>query len=250
MRIQLLFALFFASVILLLEVQPAVAVTVVIDGRANIYGAGKLAPPAPAGGGAGVLPPAVSFPASPNTIIQITDATGSVGTGPNPLNGPDGANLAGFSTIISSFEGISGITHTGPKAMFLVGVFLDTSVPSDPAPPILDVTNDSFLTVNPLLGQTFFIGDGLTGTGSGTQQQFIAPNGATRLFLGLADGSFFQGAPGFYDDNFGSYTVTVDVSGAGLVPSLTGGWLLVLVLSMCVPILIASRQFRIGGSGV
>ncbi|HEY3242752.1 MAG TPA: hypothetical protein VGM03_05305 [Phycisphaerae bacterium] len=42
--------------------------------------------------------------------------------------------------------------------------------------------------VMPGLRQPFFIGDGLTGTGSGAVQQFLVPDGATRLFLGTIDG--------------------------------------------------------------
>jgi len=45
----------------------------------------------------------------------------------------------------------------------------------------------SFTSVSPLLQQVFWIGDALTGTGSGSVQQFFAPTGATRLFLGPLD---------------------------------------------------------------
>jgi len=61
----------------------------------------------------------------------------------------------------------------------------------------------NFSTLSPLLQQTFFIGDGLTGNGSGTVQTFIVPAGATRLYLGSVDGF------GWYN-NTGSFNVTVN----------------------------------------
>ena len=88
--------------------------------------------------------------------------------------------------------------------MFLTGVFLDPSVGSV-APSALNFSapgGTSFTTLSGLqLGQTFFIGDGLTGSGTGGIQTFVAPTGATRLFLGFADAFGFGGSPGFYDDN-------------------------------------------------
>jgi hypothetical protein len=43
-------------------------------------------------------------------------------------------------------------------------------------------------------------------------QQFNVPVGATRLFLGLSDAPGFDGNPGAYDDNFGSFTVSFQFS--------------------------------------
>jgi hypothetical protein len=62
----------------------------------------------------------------------------------------------------------------------------------------------SFPELRPQLGQSFFIGDGLTGTDSGSQQRFLVPPGATTLYLGFADGYRFQGTPGWYADNTGN----------------------------------------------
>jgi uncharacterized protein (TIGR03437 family) len=98
--------------------------------------------------------------------------------------------------------------------MFMVGVFLDDLVPKNPAPPRLDFTNnESFTTLAPLIGQTFFVGDGLTGTGVGTRQQFVVPAAATRLFLGIADANEWQGDPSWYFDNGGAFTAVVEISG-------------------------------------
>jgi hypothetical protein len=73
-----------------------------------------------------------------------------------------------------------------------------------PAPAPLDVLCNwtQFSSLAPQVKQVFFIGDGLTGTGSGAVQNFIVPTGATRLFLGPMDGFEWKG-------NTGSFTVTV-----------------------------------------
>jgi hypothetical protein len=73
-----------------------------------------------------------------------------------------------------------------------------------------------FASLTPLLGQIFYIGDGKTG--GGTFQEFIAPVGATRLFLGIPDGFGFGGAPGAYDDNDGSYQIRIGVNQVPAIP--------------------------------
>lgn len=132
--------------------------------------------------------------------------------GGTPYIGPDGLVNSDFEwTDISSHMGISGIRCIGRVAL-LVGVFLNDAEPTDPAPPRLDVTGAiDFANVSPLINQTFFIGDGLTGTGSGNIQEFHIPEGATRLFLGITD-SDLQGDPGCYSDNGGSFTASFRVT--------------------------------------
>jgi hypothetical protein len=66
------------------------------------------------------------------------------------------------------------------------------------------------------LRQVFYIGDGVT-SGS-VFQEFTAPAGATRLFLGIPDGFGFVGAPGAYDDNDGSYAVRIGVNQIPTIP--------------------------------
>jgi len=56
----------------------------------------------------------------------------------------------------------------------------------------------AFANLSPLLNQTFFVGDGLTGTGTGAAQAFTVPDGATHLYLGIVDGGYFVGAPDYY----------------------------------------------------
>lgn len=84
----------------------------------------------------------------------------------------------------------NGISLAHLPANALVGVFVASGGPSGSTPADLDFTGPggySFLTLSPLLDQQFFIGDGLTGTGTGTVQQFIAPAGTATLYLAVAD---------------------------------------------------------------
>jgi hypothetical protein len=65
--------------------------------------------------------------------------------------------------------------------------------------------NEDFNLLEPEIGQTFLIGDGV---GRG----YLAPQGATRLFLGVAEGMYYVGPPGFYFNNSGELQVKVDVA--------------------------------------
>jgi hypothetical protein len=117
---------------------------------------------------------------------------------------PNGSNLFGLGGI-SGYRGAEGA---------LVGVFLSAKNPATQATPRrLNFTSQrlglSFEQLSPKLGQVFFIGDGRPGNGSDRQQKFIAPPGATRLFVGIADGFGFDGLPGAYEDNDGAYRVVI-----------------------------------------
>jgi hypothetical protein len=126
-----------------------------------------------------------------------------------------------FYVDMDPFGGISGMTlfESTPadrRVMFLAGVFLTDAPPAAPAPASLDFSSTaigrSFTTLSPLLQQTFYIGDGLTGEGSGSTQSFLVPDGATRLFLGIVDGSYFVGGPDYYDNNAGTFSATFEVN--------------------------------------
>ena len=148
---------------------------------------------------------------SPGSSLTFT-VTGSVSfAGGTPSDPPDG----GFTFSTVSSNGISGATWPVDA---LVGVFLDASQPDlSAAPAALDFSGTgigtSFTTLSPALKQAFFIGDGLTGTGTGSQQTFIVPAGATRLFLGTSDGV------GWFN-NTGSFAVTI-LQGPGTTPTVT-----------------------------
>ena len=161
----------------------------------------------------GTAPPMISVAGQAGKVFRFSGASGAwtCQTG-GVTTGADGGNKCYTSTNVASYHGISGITHSS-KTMFLVGVFLSDAEPADPAPTRLDASNaDATATFQPLLAQTFFIGDGLTS--GGAAQEFAVPSGATRLFLGIADAASFQGAPGYYDDNSGSINIHWEIGTA------------------------------------
>ena len=161
--------------------------TFTIDGRDNIFGAGHASAP-----NGGLLPVQIPLPAdSAGEAIVVSNASGHVTMGVNaPSPGPDGGYDPDLATNVTSLGGISGVIGDPGLGAFLGGVFTSDSEPTD-APPTLNysavggnvTTSAPFYT--PLTDQLFFIGDGLTGTASGVQQQFVVPAGATSLWLGL-----------------------------------------------------------------
>jgi len=155
-----------------------------------------------------------------------------------PIFGPGGNGASGSS--LTSFGGIS--SYIGPQGP-LVGVFLDNSVPSGAAPGGLDFSpaglGIDFASLSPELGQVFYIGDGKTA--GGDFQSFIAPSGATRLFLGIPDGFGFGGAPGAYDDNDGSYRIKI---GVNQVPAIPEPETYVLMLAGLALLRLAARRRR------
>jgi hypothetical protein len=192
---------------------------------ANIFGAGYGDAPSPGGGGGGTLPPGWRLPAGAARVVTFPRITGTVTPRQEsePDNGPQGAGAG--STDIESWRGISGILD-GKNGMFLVGVFLADGEPTLPAPPRLDFTSrEQFDTLAPLIGQTFFVGDG-------SGRRYEVPATATRLYLGFADafnGDFYHGQPGYYGNNGGRLEVVasgvLDVSEGALdtaAPELFG----------------------------
>ena len=129
-------------------------------------------------------------------------------------------NPAIFYMDMASSGGVSGLLlyeseSTARRVMFLSGVFTQGNIPQAPAPAILNFSSSfggspigtSFSQLSPLVNQSFYIGDGLTGTGTGTAQSFMVPDGATHFYLGIIDGGYFVGAPNYYDNNQGSFSV-------------------------------------------
>ncbi|MCX6590129.1 MAG: PEP-CTERM sorting domain-containing protein [Acidobacteria bacterium] len=135
--------------------------------------------------------------------------------------------FAGKDTQINSYGGIAGIVAR-ERQMFLVGVFLGSAPPTDPAPDRISYSTPAdyaLASYGPLLNQIFFIGDGLTGTGSGTIQTFFVPTGARRLYFGFADAFYFghysaSGLdPGHYGDNTGALAGTFNFDGLDGIPT-------------------------------
>ena len=188
------------------------ATTLSVDAVDNIYGAGHSTPPNPGTGSAGELPPGVTFAAEPGQVLTFSSVTGmstlTTAFGEFP---PDGN--PSYPMDMSSFGGISGIVSDASS--YLVGVFLGSTEPTDPAPSILNFTSlglgTAFPTLSPVIGQMFFIGDGLTGNGTGSEQQFEVPADATRLYLGFPDGYGYMGLPGAFQDNDGTLVATFTI---------------------------------------
>jgi len=170
---------------------------------------------------------------------------------PPGLIGPTEGSPTTFYVDMDSSGGISGMklfesTPADRRAMFLAGVFLTDAKPAAAAPARLDFSSTaigrSFTELSPLLHQTFYIGDGLTGEGSGATQSFLVPDGATRLFLGFVDGSYFVGGPDYYDNNVGTFTANFTVAP---VPE-PATYVLALIATGFVGLTHARRRSRIG----
>ena len=182
-----------------------------VPATATIYGAGRAVMPEPAGNGAGKPPVEIPLPPGSGRSVRFDNLTGTLDLGACcAANGPDGAAGAGVAAALD-WDGIAGqsIARDG----FLSAVFLDDQTPADPPPPQLVIGSIGFTALSPDLGQTFFVGDGRVGTGSGALQVFEVPDGATRLFLGLHDsGAPDPSVPGLYNDNAGSVSGTLLIS--------------------------------------
>lgn len=209
--------LFLGAVILVTHLGfRASAETVIMPGTADIFSAGHPTVPPLAGGG-GTLAPSFSLPPGTGRILTFSSVTGLIWFEAIYQNGPDGGPLPEGRTDVDSFGGISGMFHPS-KVEFLAGVFTDDSEPTDPAPPRRNGLTDSsqIELTDILLNQSFYIGDGLTGTGSGAVQGFHIPDSATRLHFGVLDAFNLQGTPSGYADNGGQFIAQFSVTAVGV----------------------------------
>ena len=127
--------------------------------------------------------------------------------------GPDGTP---GNDDIASLGSISG--WSAPVGFPLVGVFTN-GAPAGPAPPDYDYSGGvNQATFSPQLNQVFFIGDGMTGTGSGSVQTFNVPATATQLWLGFPDMHLSGQQPFAYGDNSGSLAVSGTLNPGELGP--------------------------------
>lgn len=199
-----------AGSVLALLAGRASAAPVSVAATDSIYGA--------AAGGDGATDP-VSITLGGGTTYVTFSANGTIALNSDGnYNDPDGVGAAPGTSYNSGAGNLSGISLEGAGA--LVGVFIGTSTPTATA---LDFTSGglgmSFTSLSPTLDQVFFIGDGLTGDGTGSTQTFYVPSGATTLELGISDACGYNGGPGCYGDNEGSYSVAVSqVASAPAVP--------------------------------
>jgi hypothetical protein len=218
--------------------------TLTIQATDDIYAAGHSVLPSTIY--PGTFSPSDTFVAGPNEVVTFSSVTGTVGCNFVITNGPDGTCFPEVNTTVTNYSGLSGI-DVNQANMFLVGVFLDATEPSGPGPSVLDynygtpgslsTTDSSF---SPALDQIFFIGDGLTGTGTGQEQTFDVPTGADRLYLGFADS--FDSVPSYYADNVGSLTATFAITTTTATPEPTYGFL--LIGGLFIAVLLYRRKFR------
>ncbi len=236
-----------------LSAIPFTTTQVTVPGSANIFTAGPTGNNGAAlmGGTLAVLGISIT-PGAGQTISfgAITGSTscGAASSGPCTTTnligadgvaldfgaGPQGTSITNAeNTAASDNSPISGITM--PTDMALVGVFVGPGGPVDPFEPTYNSGNmNGFCGANPcaqyaagapsypefLLNQQFFIGDGLTGNGSGTTQVWAVPTGATALYLGFDDSlDMDNGAEGAYGDNGGSLNVTINISNVTINPA-------------------------------
>ena len=185
-----------------------------VNAADNIFGAGQASPP-----GGGNLPTGYTLDPGAGRTLTFSSVTGSATFNASNFNDPDGIGSVSNSST-NAASGLSGITNLN-HAGYLAGVFLPATGATGPTPSTLVFSDTgtsgsiatSFTSLSPALDQTFFIGDGMTGDGIGSVQQFVVPAEATRLYLGFADAPGYHGDPGAYGDNFGNFTASFTVSG-------------------------------------
>ena len=194
------------------------ATMVTIMGTDDVYNAGNP------GSQDGTNPSSVDVTGL--TAVTFSAATGQVYlnlTSGDNLNDPDGGGSAPGSSFNTGANSIAGLT--APRAGYITGVFLGATPLATPA--ALDFSDGtSFTSLSPMLQQAFFIGDGLTGDGSGATQIFHVPTGATTLYLGISDACGYNGSPSCYEDNGGAFQITVN--GGSAVPE-PASWALMIV---------------------
>lgn len=213
-------AMVLLAVAAVLTVCESASAAILVPGYSNIYGAGHSGPAAtpapvgasPGGGNAGGLAPP-SFAVFGGEILSFSVVGMTAFTSGGPTHGSDGVPT-GFDYNFGSYNGIAGFR--ADRSFSLFGVFTGLTEPADPAPAQMDFrSSTSFLTLAAPLNSIFYIGDGLTGngTGLGLVQEFTVPAGATSLYLGFADGDYVSGLgvymPGMYNDNSGELAVTI-----------------------------------------
>src|ERR1051326_4776592 len=184
-----------------------------VPGTANPWLAGMSNGSIACGGDSAPSQSPVLFQSFTPGAVLVFSVTGSTDHGGPPFGlSPDGGSLQTHSVE-------NGISSNNLPISSLVGVFLDNSQPNTtPAPSAYAFASNSSV-LRPGLKQVFFIGDGLTGNGTGTSQQMVAPAGATRLFLGTQDGCTWS-------DNGGSFTVNITVYSTSFsVPGTANPWL-------------------------
>lgn len=163
--------------------------------------------------------------------VNVNHVPGGGGPGPEGgdcWNADPCFGLSGYSMPIDSF----------------IGVFLADTTNLGGAPPDLDFCNDAardFDTFSPELYQVFFIGHGLRNDGV-TQQRFVVPAGATRLYL--ASGDAFC-----WFNNSGNFTFTIESHPTMGVSNLIAGQSATISIEGATPNGTVGIAYSLTGSG-
>lgn len=239
---------------------PAVTVHLSVPGTSNPWLAGQpdgiQDPPDVAPGQSPVLVPGGLVPGSQLTFAvsgAVANCPAQPGGSCCPTCGPafpspDGA-IPGPGVEYFSHREVHNVANVVAPINSLIGVFLRPTVPdAHPAPTALDfsVTGLSFSAIAPALQQPFFIGDGLTGTGTGSVQVVKVPAGATRLFLGTLDGAEWV-------NNAGQFEVAVTMSPVpepAHMPLMVAGLLLLAIRQRVRKLLRASTPASVASAPV
>lgn len=159
-------------------------------------------------------PLAVSMPVNGGEFYTFDSIDGTARHDPNlPFFAPDGEladighnNLTTNSSNSygSTMYSENGIADMRAPINALVGIFLTDDAPDASATPAsLDFSPEesrNFTELKPGMKQIFFIGDGLDSEGN--RQKFVAPPGATRLYLATWD--FYE-----WNNNYGFRNIKV-----------------------------------------
>jgi hypothetical protein len=184
---------------------------ITIPGTANPWLAGVPDGSTAAGGDVAPDQSPVLAPMTITPGIALSfSATGFANNDSGGGVGPDGKAEYQFHTAEN------GIADGNMPLSALAGVFLDQSQPDQSAlPPILDFgaggnvpDGTNYTNLSPQLKQVFFVGDGQTD--GGVAQQVIPPAGATRVFLGIMDGSQYNNNSGEFEVEISDGTLPVN----------------------------------------
>jgi Flp pilus assembly protein TadG len=160
--------------------------------------------------GEGLTFSSISGTAGHDPGLPSYEPDGETGEGTIPSDiGHNNLSTSESGDFTPGYNNQNGIADANIPINALVGVFLSDEQPSKTDAPdqnldFSSVDSRNFTTLSPGLKQIFFIGDGLTD--AGVQQTFVAPPGATRLFLATWD--FYQ-----WNNNYGYRTVQVSQVG-------------------------------------
>ncbi len=184
---------------------------IIVPGTANPY----LADPAndpktpanPALWKDGTAPPSIDVTGGNLLTFSVT---GSTTNEPGAAQtSPDGGPFQGKPLIPANFGARGDVSSWDLPIDSLAGIFEGATLGAAPVPYAGSLSAQS---VSPLLGQVFFIGDGLTGTGTGSVQVFHVPAGATHLYFANIDGEQWGNNGGQFSVQVTSLEAQIDIN--------------------------------------